>query len=127
VTPVNDPPSFVNPVREASANEGGRIQFTLSATDLDLALEGDHLSLSLLEEDGVAARGASFRDNGDNSGSFDWTTGFEDAGVYRPVFRVEDREGLHAEVEVTITVTNVNRLPVIQSAVGSRRLFAKHQ
>jgi len=113
VVAENDDPTFVNPTREATVNEGDRIQFVLRADDVDLAFEGDDLSIYMVNEAGVIALGASFRDNNDNTASFDWQTDNADGGVYRPVIRVEDRAGATQDVEIVLTINNINLTPEI--------------
>jgi len=49
------------------------------------------------------------------SGAFSWTPDFTQAGAYRLNVKVTDSGGLSAETPFPITVTNVNRKPVIQS------------
>ncbi len=112
VNPLNDQPFWVNPVREVTVREGERIEFALHADDFDLAHEGDELEIFLRIPDRVTNQGATFDHEGPE-GTFVWATDFEDAGVYRPVFRVEDRAGAVADLEVTITINNFNRAPEI--------------
>ncbi len=108
----NDDPFWVNPVREVTVREGDRIEFALRADDVDLAHEGDDINIFLRVEDGVVGNGANFDHQGAN-GTFIWVTDFEDAGVYHPEFRVEDRAGAFTDLRVTITINNFNRAPVI--------------
>ncbi len=62
--------------------------------------------------------GATFDDNGNGTGSFDWTPTFTQAGVYNVRFVATD--GALADTEiVAITVNNVNRAPVL-AAIGPR-------
>jgi hypothetical protein len=112
VTAINDAPFWVNPLREITVREGERVEFTLRGDDVDLNREGDQLNTAMINSDGTVDLGAQFQNNG-ASGTYTWDTDFGDAGVYRPVFRVEDRQGASQDVSVTVTVTNVNRPPVI--------------
>ena len=55
--------------------------------------------------------GATFIDAGDGSGTFQWTPGFDQAGVYPVGFTATDPTGSSSATTV-ITVRNVNRKPV---------------
>lgn len=116
ILPMNDEPFWVDPVEEVSVQEGERIEFSLQADDVDLDWEGDELTVFLRVEDGVVRRGASFNRDGAR-GTFIWDTDFEDAGVYNPIFRVEDHGGSFADLEITITIGDVNLDPVITQPV----------
>jgi len=79
---------------------------------------------------------ASFTDNGDGSGVFDWTPTFDDAGGYTALFYVSDGQyadsemvtitvGQYADSEmVTITVTDVNQAPVL-AHIGNKEIPAE--
>ncbi|MDP8240478.1 MAG: Ig-like domain-containing protein [Candidatus Hatepunaea meridiana] len=86
-------------------DEGGLIEFELVAFDPD----DDDLSFTWNRDD--LPEDAEFTDNGDWTANFFWQTGFGDAGEYHPVFIVTD-DDLEAEIEITITVGDVNRTPV---------------
>ncbi|MEA2030535.1 MAG: Ig-like domain-containing protein, partial [candidate division Zixibacteria bacterium] len=67
---------------------------------------------------------ASFVDNGDGTGTFDWTPSFADSGVYNITFYAADSAyptAIDSE-EVAITVTNVNQLPLL-TAIGSQSVI----
>ncbi len=113
VNPLNDDPVWDDVPPDTVVDETDEISFTLTADDVDLEFEGDNLTLSMFDDDGCGDAGANFTDNGDNSGSFSWQTGYEDAGVYNPVFRVEDDSGATADVSVQITIDDLNRAPVL--------------
>ena len=62
ITPVNDPPFWVDPLEEVNVDEGDEIEFTLTADDVDIEFEGDELELLMLVDDGTENRGAEFTD-----------------------------------------------------------------
>lgn len=103
---VNNAP-VLNAVGNRQTNEGQLLQFTVTAGDVD----NDALTLTAtnLPDD------SSFTDNGDDTGVFTWQTDSSDAGIYSNiVFTVSDGV-LEDSEEITITVNNVNRVPVITS------------
>ncbi|MBT7787300.1 MAG: tandem-95 repeat protein, partial [Calditrichaeota bacterium] len=108
VVNVNRAPSIadLNNGNQVDAAEDAVVSFALEATDPD----GDALRFNWDLEN--LPQEAGFVDNGDGTADFTWDTGFEDEGVYRPVFTVSDDE-FTAELEVTISISNVNRPPVI--------------
>ncbi len=87
-----------------SVDEGMALTSTISATDPD----GDHVTLSMLPD---APMGATFLDNGDNTGTFSWTPDFSQAGSYSVTFRGTDGHGEAGTATTAITVKNVNRAP----------------
>jgi hypothetical protein len=107
VTNVNRPP-VLGAIGNRSVNEGQSLTFTISATDPD----DDSLTYSASS----LPSGASF--NG-TSRAFSWTPLFTQAGSYPNVhFQVSDGALTDTE-DITITVTNVNRPPVL-GAIGNR-------
>jgi hypothetical protein len=108
-TSVNQPPVLAA-IGNRTIAEGATLAFTVTATDPD---PGDVLVYSA----GGLPPGATF-DAG--SGSFNWTPGFTQAGVYPGVaFTVSDGHGGADSETITITVTNTNRPPVLL-AIGDR-------
>ncbi|RME23946.1 MAG: hypothetical protein D6800_09210, partial [Candidatus Zixiibacteriota bacterium] len=107
--PVNNPPVLA-PIGAKSVDEGVNLNFGVSATDSD----GDPLTLTA----SPLPTGATFTDNGDGTGTFDWTPGFDQAGSYDVLFVVSDGTDADSEL-VTITVNNVNRPPVL-AAIGGK-------
>jgi hypothetical protein len=107
----------VDPVLAAigpqSVAENTNLNFGVSATDFDL----DPLVLST----SPLPTGATFTDNGNGTGTFDWTPDFTQAGSYPVTFRAFDTAGAADSEVVSITVTNVNRAPVL-AAIGSQVL-----
>src|SRR5207245_118042 len=59
-------------------DEGVHLSFTVTASDPD----GDHVALSA----SPVPSGATFSDQGDNSGAFSWTPGPTQSGVYDVTF-----------------------------------------
>ncbi len=110
VNPVNDPPALI-PIGNKATNEGELLEFTVAATDPD----GDALAYSASN----LPTGATF-DPG--TGRFTWTPGFDQAGSYPNVLFTATDNGsppLSASEEITITVGNVNRPPIL-NPVGNK-------
>ena len=89
--------------------EGNQLLFVATATDPDGTIPA--LLTSALP--GTAA----FIDNGDGSGSFDWTPTFTDAGSYDVTFYAYDGALTDSEV-VTITVADAGDQPPVLAAIG---------
>src|SRR5258706_3544772 len=68
-----------------SVNEGAALTFTVTATDAD----ADHVTLSA---SGLPP-GATFVDNGNNTGTFHWTPSFTQSGAYTLTFTGNDAHG----------------------------------
>jgi PKD repeat protein len=100
---ANQPPALSAPL-SLSVDEGTPLTFSVSATDGD----GDHVALSAPSR----PLGAGFIDHGDNTGTFDWTPGFGQAGSYTVTFAGNDGHGGVAAASTAISVLNVNRAPV---------------
>lgn len=99
---VNHTP-VLNPIGAQTVAEGALLQFNVTANDPD----GDPLTY---RADGLPA-GATFDEN---AGVFQWSPGFDQAEQPSPVvrFEVSDDQGGQVSEVVTITVTDVNRLPI---------------
>ncbi|MFC1728165.1 beta strand repeat-containing protein [Nanoarchaeota archaeon] len=88
----------LNGIGAQAVNEGSSLNIPLSSTDAD----SDTLVLAASN----LPNGSSLTDNGDGTGSFNWTPGFADSGVYVVTFNVTDPyNGLDSEA-VTITVND---------------------
>ena len=109
---VNRPPDLA-PVGNRQVDEGQELTILLSASDP----EDDTLAMTVA---GLPA-GASFQDNGGGAAEFRWTPGFDQAGNHQVTFFATDdgSPNLSDSEEITITVGEVNRPPVL-SPVGNR-------
>ncbi|MCK4461057.1 MAG: hypothetical protein KAW46_04600, partial [candidate division Zixibacteria bacterium] len=110
VTNVNQEPvlALIGP---QGTNEGVNLSFSPSASDPD----GDTPVMSASALPGTT----TYVDNGNGTGTFDWTPTFSDSGTYNVTFYAADSAFpavIDSEI-VTITVTNVNRFPIL-SAIG---------
>ncbi len=105
VTNVNAPP-VLDSIGAKTVAEGSNLTFRVHATDVD----GTPLTLTVANN----PLNSNFVDSGNGAGSFAFNPSFSQAGVYNVTFRVSDGSLLDSEV-VTITVTNVNLAPVLDS------------
>lgn len=103
VTQPNQPP-VLSDIADESVDEDTPLEINVSATDPD----GDGITLSAAP----LPAGANFTDNGDGTGTFNWTPDFDQANIYHVVFSASDGE-FSDEDTVTITVNDVNRAPVL--------------
>ncbi len=101
VTDMNHTP-VLDPIGDKSVKEGNLITFTVSASDPD---QGDKLTYSV----GALPRGAQFDPL---SHVFSWTPDYNQADNYPVTFKVSDGD-LSDSKDITITVNNVNRAPVL--------------
>ena len=99
VSPVNQPPALT-PVANRTVREGDPIRIELQAKDP----EGDPISYS----SSLLPSGA-FLDP--NTGVFEWTPGFTQAGTYAVPFVASDGHS-STQVTTTFTVLNANGAPV---------------
>jgi PKD repeat protein len=102
VTNLNNTPVVTAPATQ-TVDEGVLLTFGVSASDAD----GDHVTLTAL---GIPV-GATFLDNGDDTGTFSWTPSFTQAGSYTVTFNGSDGNGGTGSATTAITVNNVNRCP----------------
>jgi hypothetical protein len=89
--------------------EGTQLLFNVSATDPDGTIPG--LSTSSLPA------GASFTDNGDGSGTFDWTPNFNQSGGYSVTFRASDGLAVDSEI-VSISINEAGNQSPVLAAIG---------
>ncbi|UCD95390.1 MAG: hypothetical protein JSU69_04905, partial [Candidatus Zixiibacteriota bacterium] len=95
-----------------STTEGINLNFGVSAVDPDSTIPA--LSTSALPT------GASFADNGDGTGTFDWTPEFTQDGIYDVTFyATDDTLGVDSEI-VTITVNDAGNQEPTLNAIGPR-------
>jgi hypothetical protein len=95
----------LDPLGNKSVSEGQLLQFTVTASDPD----GDNLTYSA----GSLPEGASFDPL---TQTFTWTPGYGQSGTYSGVVFTVTDDGTPVENDsetITITVTNVNRAPVL--------------
>ncbi len=120
VTNVNRAPSLAAIGAKGTA-ENQPLVFNISGSDPD----GTPLTLSA---SGLPS-GASFTDNGNSTGGFNWTPTFSQAGSYPVIFIASDGSLADSE-SVVITVSNVNRPPVLDAianktaSIGVQLAFA---
>ncbi|NQT34370.1 tandem-95 repeat protein, partial [bacterium] len=105
VNNMNRPPVWDNVPGNEIVLENNELTFAVDASDPD----GDNLSLRASSDD--LPDGWGFTDNEDGSGLFEWTPGYDDAGNYSLTLFVSDG-AIEVDEQVTITVSNVNRVPV---------------
>lgn len=111
VTNSNRPPELQS-IGDRSVDEGQLLQFAVSATDAD----GDAITLSA---QGLPA-GATFTDTGNGTGLFSWTPDFAASALSPYAVTVAADDGAANDTEqVTITVSNVNRAPLLD-AIGNK-------
>ncbi|MBD3401735.1 tandem-95 repeat protein, partial [candidate division GN15 bacterium] len=105
VNQVNLPPTL-DPIGAQTVAEGGNLNFTVTASDPDD-------NIASLTATPLPAN-ATFVDNGDGTGTFDFSPDFTQAGTYDVTFAVTDDTGEVASELVTITVTEEgNQAPVL--------------
>ena len=120
MTNVNRAPSLAAIGAKGTA-ENQPLVFNISGSDPD----GTPLTLSA---SGLPS-GASFTDNGNSTGGFNWTPTFSQAGSYPVIFIASDGSLADSE-SVVITVSNVNRPPVLDAianktaSIGVQLAFA---
>jgi PGF-pre-PGF domain-containing protein len=105
------PPAFQ--LQDINIHEGQLLTFTVSATDPD----GDSIVYGITG----LPEGASFTDGSEqNAGKkiFSWIPGYDDAGTYPVSFSATDGTSV-VYSNITITVINVNRDPIL-AVIGPR-------
>jgi len=118
----NQPP-ILDSIGPKTVDENQLLEFRVSASDSDLTVP----ILSALN----LPSGAVFVDSANGAGSFSWTPSFTQAGAYNVTFIASDGSAADSEA-VTITVNNVNQVPVLDSigpqtvAEGSNLTFRVH-
>ncbi|RMH89405.1 MAG: hypothetical protein D6681_14515, partial [Calditrichaeota bacterium] len=103
----NQPP-VIDPIPDQTMNEGETLNVPVSASDP----EGNNITLTAVN---VPSFG-SFTDNGNGTGSFTFTPGFDDAGVYPNIQVIATDDGSPNRSDTTaftLTVNNVNRAPTV--------------
>ena len=118
VASVNDLPQIVEAPDVINANECDLITFVITAQDVDLEMQEEVLTFSLFDDDGVLDRDAQLVNNWDATASFTWQTNYNDAGVYVPIFMVEDLAEESDMVVIRLNIGNVNRVPELIEEIG---------
>ncbi len=112
INPINDSPVITLPANAAQFNttvsEGRELRIRFQATDVDN--QPNTLRWSILDRRNLPEQ-AAFEDSLNGSASLIWTPGFDQAGVYRPTFRVVDPPGAIDTILVQITVNDSIRGP----------------
>jgi len=101
---------ILNPIGAKSVDEGQILNFAVTASDPDATIPS--LSTSLLPTN------ATFVDNGDGSGVFDFSPDFDQSGIHNITFYASDGIAIDSEI-VAITVNHVNQPPVL-ATIGNR-------
>ncbi|MBF0532814.1 MAG: S8 family serine peptidase [Candidatus Omnitrophica bacterium] len=101
--PPNLPP-VIAPIADQRALVSAPATFTVSAADPD----NDHVTLAaqLANGNALSAMGANFTDNGNNSGTFNWTpTADNTVGLYTIVVTAQDAFGHHVRANGNIMLS----------------------
>ncbi|MFC1514120.1 Ig-like domain-containing protein, partial [candidate division KSB1 bacterium] len=106
VANVNQAPFFNPPLTNQTVPEGNTLAFIVNGTDLD----GDDIAFGILDS---LPSGAGF-DSLDTR-RFSWIPTYDDSGEYYVAFTLNDGFGGTAVDSITITVTDVNRVPVFNT------------
>ena len=105
----------LDPIGPQAGTEDVHMNFGVTASDPDATIPA--LSTSTLPT------GATFVDNGDGSGTFDWTPGFTDAGIHNVTFYADDGALIDSEqVVITIKAESLEQLRILENG-GQIHLF----
>ncbi len=108
IPPENHPP-VLDPIGNKEMDEGQQLSFVVTASDPD----GDQLMISASH----IPFGAQFNEQ---SGLFEWTPSYEQAGEYQITFIVSDGQLRDSEA-ITINVRDVNLAPILEP-IGDKRV-----
>jgi len=114
VNEAGNQPPVLDSIGAQTVDENVNLQFTVTSSDADSTISA--LTTSTLPT------GASFTDNVDNTGIFDWTPDYTQSGVYDITFYVDDGSLLDSEV-VTITVNHINIAPTADAGPDQVDVF----
>lgn len=109
---VNRPPTLTIADTSIAGREDSLITFTVTGADPD----SDPLLYSVT---GLPS-GAVFDTSGTKT--FTWTPDFEQAGSYTVVFTVDDGRTGIANRDVQFTISNINRAPTFNPAIGNKEV-----
>jgi len=99
------------PIGPKSTSDNVRLFFPVAASDIEST---PTLSTSTLPT------GAIFTDNGNGSGTFDWTPGYAQTGVHVVTFYATDDSAAVDWEAVTIIVNEVGNQPPVLAAIGAK-------
>ncbi len=104
----NRPPVY-QIIGSQEGDEGQTLAFVISATDpdddiLSYFLEGANIPSAFI-----------FDDSGNGRAYFEWTPNFNEAGLYSLLIYLDDNRGSSTEIDLSITVNNVNQPPVFEA------------
>ncbi len=106
----NQPP-ILAAIGPRSVDEGVNLNFVVTATDADG-------TTPIMTTTTPLPTNATFVDNGNGTGTFNFDPTFAQAGTYNVTFYASDGTVIDSE-QVVITVNNVNQAPVL-AAIGAR-------
>jgi len=110
VNEVGNQPPVLTPIGPQLVTEGVSLNFAVTAADPD----GPFPTLTT----SVLPTGATFVDNGDGSGVFDWTPDFTQVGIYNVTFYATDGMAPPDSEVVIITVQDAGNQAPVLAAVG---------
>ena len=110
VNHVNRAPQLTA-VPAVTGAENAPVTFTLSGTDPDVEDEGKLVYACSNLPAGATLDG--------QTGEFQWTPGFTQAGEYTLYFKLSDPAGLSSEQSAVITISDVNRPPVLNAVANA--------
>jgi len=95
-----------------TVDENVNLNFTITATDIE--------SIPTLTTSALPGT-ALFTDNGDGTGTFDWTPSYADSGVYSITFTATDDSAATDFEVVTLTINQINLDPVL-ATIGAQNI-----
>ena len=111
VNHVNRAPQL-SAVPAATGSENAPVAFALIGTDPDVEDEGKLVYACANLPAGAAVDA--------QSGEFVWSPGFTQAGEFTLNFKLSDPAGLASEQNAVITISDVNRVPVLNAVANSQ-------
>jgi hypothetical protein len=106
VTNTNRPPELAA-IGTQSTVEGTNLTFAVSASDPDL----ENLTITT----STLPNGASYVDNGDGTGTFNWTPSFVQAGAHSVTFYASDGIDVDSEIVAITVIEAGNQAPILDS------------
>ncbi|MEE9443014.1 MAG: Ig-like domain-containing protein, partial [candidate division Zixibacteria bacterium] len=98
---------ILDPIASVTVNETAAISFDVTCSDLDMVVP--ILSTSTLPST------ATFVDNGNYTGSFEWITSYADSGTYDIAFYATDADDANMidSVIIQIVINDINQMPYL--------------